>query len=257
MQELESIPNRKPEKDLEDLVLFVYVTFGNLLHVLNQDGFVIFISGAKEKGKTNLALLLAEICWTLNLRRHIATNITTESYMIEKKITDYQTLDAWMKTGGRKLMILDELGKHLKKMRFASEQNLLIMDTVQLIRHYDGGLIGIAPNETFIDQSFLNTDILDAQIYKESQSRSVIKLAKEKEPYIAFHTPATSIRYNSKDTALFTSRPTLNLDTLSLCCRVAKRWYETRSYDVVVKEFAFKSRKQVSEQLRKHIRHTL
>jgi hypothetical protein len=249
-------PEISPE-DMDEIVLQLYRDLGNLLHVLNQDGFVIFISGAKDQGKTNIALLLSEICWTLNLRRHIASNIWTESYMVEKQITNYQDLDAWLKTGGRKLYILDELGTHLKKMRFQSETNLLIMDTVQLIRHYDAGLIGIAPSETFIDQTFLNMDILDARLYKQSRSITRVKITKDREPYLVFHTPATSILYRSKDTATFTLKPRRDLNTLNLCCRVAKYYAENQSYDAVIREFKFKSRKQVSEQLRKHIRHTL
>lgn len=241
---------------MDQLVLKLYDIFGNLLFVLDQDGFVIFISGAKDRGKTNIALLLAEICWTLNFRRHIATNIKTESYMIERQITNYDDLDAWFKGGGRKLYILDELGKHLKKMRFGSEMNLLIMDTVQLVRHYDGGFIGIAPNETFIDSSFLNTDILDAKIYKESRSLTRIKIVKESEPYLAYHTPSTSIDYNSKDTAEFTRKPVRRIETLDLCCRVAKLYADTQSYDAVMKEFKLSSRRRVGQLLRRHIRHT-
>jgi len=257
---MESTQNLKPKfsfEDMDKIVLKLYEVFGNILFTLNQDGFVIFISGAKDQGKTNVALLLAEICWTLNFRRHIATNIKTESYMIEKQITDYDALDTWLKTGGRKLFILDELGKILKKMRFQSEMNLLIMDTVQLIRHYDAGIIGIAPSEKFIDSTFLNTDILDARIYKESRSVTRIKLVKENDPYLAYHTPSTSIGYNSKDTAIFLRKANRPLETLDLCCKVAKLYMETRSYDAVIKTFQFKSRKQVGELLRKHIRHTL
>jgi hypothetical protein len=255
--EVESKPSEISPEEMDQIVLTLYHQLGNILYVLNQDGFVIFISGAKDKGKTNIALLLAQICWTLNFRRHIATNIWTESYMVEKQITNYRDLDAWLKTGGRKLYILDELGTHLRKMRFQSEQNLLIMDTIQLIRHYDAGFIGIAPSDTFIDQTYLNTDILDARLYKESRSRTKIRIMREDEPYTISHTPATSILYRSKDTANFTLRPVIPNDSLELCCRVAKVYAETKSYDAVVKEFNFKSRKQVGEQLRKHIRHTL
>lgn len=252
------INRKQAEKDIEDLLISVYDIFGNLLHILNQDGFVIFISGMKDYGKTNLALLLAEICWTLNFRRNIRTNIATESYMIGKEITNYDDLDLWMKHDhSRKLFVLDELGQHAKKMRFMSEKNQLIMDTVQLIRHYDAGIIGVAPSDKFVDSNFLNTDILDAHLKKDSRSHTLIKLAHEKEPYHVLHTPATSISYNSKDTALFTLHRPIALDTLKRCCAVAKVYAETGSYDAVSKQFNNLNPKQIRELLRRHIKHTL
>jgi hypothetical protein len=218
---------------------------------------VIFISGAKDNGKTNIAFLLAEICYVLNLRRKIGTNITTQSYMISDTITNYEDLDAWLKTGGRKLYILDEFGKHAKKMRFMSEQNQLIMETIQLIRHYDAGFIGVAPSEKFVDSNFLNTDILDAHIIKRSRSRSVIYLTKEREPLNVLHTPATSIGYNSKDTAPFSLHRPVSSDTQRRCCLVARAYAETGSYDAVSRQFNNLNPKQIRELLRRHLRHTL
>ena len=244
------------ESWIDNIVLHLFHVFGDLLFVLNQDGFVIFISGAKDQGKTNLSLLLAEICYVLNFRRNFASNIWTESYMVQKQITNYDHLQQWFESDkSRKGYILDELGKVLKKMRFMSDVNQIIMDTVQLVRHYKAGFIGIAPSEQFIDSLFMNTDILDARLYKESRSVTRISLVRSKQSFRALHTPATSIRYNPLDTASFTLRPIVRLDTLPLCCKVAKRYGETGSYDIIQKEFTLNP-KRIRELIRRHLKHT-
>lgn len=241
---------------IDDIVLKLFRVFGDLLFVLNQDGFVIFISGAKDQGKTNISLLLAEICHVLNFRRNLATNIWTESYMIQRQITNYDSLQQWFESDkSRKLYVLDELGKILKKMRFMSEVNQLIMDTVQLVRHYKAGFIGVAPSEDFIDSLFMNTDILDARIYKESRSVTRISLVRSKQSFRASHTPSTSIRYNSLDTASFTLHAPIKFDTLQLCCKVAMRYGETGSYEIIQKELGMRP-KRIRELIRRHLKHT-
>lgn len=243
-------------QNIDDIVLRLFNIFGDLLFVLNQDGFVIFVSGAKDQGKTNVSLLLAEICYALNFRRNIATNIWTESFMVQKQITNYDDLQAWFERDkSRKLYVLDELGKILKKMRFMSELNQLIMDTVQLVRHYDAGFIGVAPSEQFIDSLFLNTDILDARLYKQSRSVTRISLTRSKTSFNAFHTPATSIRYNSKDTASFRLHAPVSISSIRPCCSIAKRYAETGSYATIEKETGLNP-KRIRELIRRHLKHT-
>lgn len=180
--------------------------------LLQRDGFVIFISGAKEKGKTNLALLLAEIAYRFGYRKEIATNIWTESYFV-KQITNFPDLKEWLGRGGKKIYILDEAGKHIKKMRFMTDQNQQMMDLIQLIRHYDAGLIGCAPSESFIDNQFLNTDILDAKIRKITQKYAKVHDYLQNTMYILKQIPTTSIKYNSKDIATFNmERKTIRTD---------------------------------------------
>jgi len=203
---------------------------GSLDDVLQRDGFIIFICGGKEKGKTNLALLLAEWCHVFGYRKRVSTNIATEDFRMEKKITDLVTLKAWFEEGGRKLYILDELGKHLRRNRFMSAKNVDILDLCQLIRHYDAGLIGCAPSEDFIDSKFLNTDILDCKIKKITQATAKIDNYLLKESYFINDVPPTSIIYDSKDIAPFTEKPLVKLEDLPLCCRVSATYAITGSY---------------------------
>ena len=241
---------------MDDIVLRLYNIFGDLLFVLNQDGFVIFVAGAKDQGKTNVSLLLEEICYVLNFRRNIATNIWTESYMVQKQITNYDSLQSWLEHDGtRKGFILDELGKLLKKMRFMSDLNQIIMDTVQLVRHYKCGFIGVAPSEDFIDSLFMNTDILDARLYKESRSVTRVSLVRSKQSFRVLHTPSTSIRYNSLDTATFTVHAPVVLSDLRPCCAIAQRYAQGASYAQIERETG-KNRKVIRDMILRHLKHT-
>ena len=84
---------------------------------------------------------------------------------------------------------MDEAGKHIRKSRFMTQKNILIMDTIQLIRHYDAGFIGIAPSESFINNNFLNTDILDAKIRKIKKDVAIVFDYLIKESYFLYGIP--------------------------------------------------------------------
>jgi len=174
-----------------------------LENLLSQDGFIVFVEGKKGSGKTNFSMLLLEICHNFNLRTNFATNIETKCDYI-KKIDNYYKLESWLQNdSGKKLYVLDEAGKHIKKMRFMTDQNLKFMELLQLIRHYDAGFIGVAPSSSFIDSSFLNTDILDARVRKLNKSTVKVVDYLSNSVYLIHRVPKTSIRHNGKDIALF------------------------------------------------------
>ena len=181
-----------------------------------------------------MALLLAEWCYTFGYKTRIASNIKAEGYMIEQQITDKQTLEKWLEESGQKLFIFDELGKHLRRNRFMTAKNVEILDLVQLIRHYDAGIIGCAPSENFIDSKFLNTDVLDVKIKKLSKKNAKIDNYLSKQSYFLNDIPKTSIEYDSKDIAAFTEKPLIKMEDLPLCCRVSQTYALTGTYKAVI-----------------------
>lgn len=190
--------------------------------ILSLDGFILFIEGPKGFGKTNIAMLLAELCHEHKLRENIATNIETECYYVTK-IDNYPDLKYWLEhTEGKKLYVLDEAGKHIKRMRFMTEQNLKFMELIQLIRHYDAGFIGIAPSSKFIDTAFLNTDILDARIRKLSLKRAIVHDYRNNDHYFLTDLPKTSIDHDSKDIANFSMEKVISISDLSVGGQIAK-----------------------------------
>lgn len=226
-------------------------------NLLNLDGFVFFIEGKKGRGKTNLALLIAEICHTFGYRMHIATNIKCESYFVEH-IDNYPDLETWLKKlNGKKLYILDESGKHLPRMGFMSTQNKDFMGVLQLIRHYDGGFIGIAPSQKRIDSGFLNTDILDAKIKKISLTNAKVTDYYSGECYFLNNLPRTSIIHNSKDFAEFFLEKRIDVKALEDCCQFAHYYYKFGSYPRALKAMGLPEHPEAGKRLMmKHLRHS-
>lgn len=228
--------------------------------VLSLDGFVIFIEGSKGSGKTNLAILLLEICREHDLRNLFASNIEMKDPDI-LYINNYPDLDQWFKEEiGLKLFILDEAGKHLKRRRFMSNSNVKIMDIVQLIRHYDGGLIGIAPSSKLIDTLFLNTDLLDARIRKAGNKQRSKKIAKvydiyNNEIYTLYDLPRTSIKHNAKTDAIFTMDKKVDIKKLPWCCQVAKRYVQLGSYRSIANQLGIHP-EQVKREIIRHLKHS-
>jgi hypothetical protein len=231
-----------------------------ILELLSQDGFTMFIRGGKEHGKTNLAMLIVELCQELKLRKHFATNIKTESYYI-KQIANKPDLDVWLqKTKGLKTYVMDELGKNLRKFGFASKKNQDIMDILQLIRHFDCGFIGMAPSGKFVDSSFLlANDVLDMEIKKITKTTAKVMDYFHNESYLWCDIPPTSIIHNGKDIAKFDMTKPEVLDTDPLCCRVAACAAKMNEADVsmgkIGKIFNLNS-EQAKRELIKHLKHS-
>lgn len=228
-----------------------------LIDLLNLDGFVFFIEGNKGKGKTNFALKIAEICFTFGFRIKIASNIKTGCYYV-KYINNYPDLESWLKTeSGKKLYILDESGKHIARMAFMSSQNKNFMDILQMIRHYDGGFIGIAPSQKRIDSGFLNTDILDAKLKKVSLTTVKVTDYFNNECYFLYDIPRTSIRHSSKDLAVFSMEKQVDMKTLDDCCQFAHHYYKFGSLGKAMKAMGLPDQPEAGKRLLiKHLRHS-
>jgi hypothetical protein len=225
-----------------------------LFRILNQDGFCGFIHGRKDKGKTDISLLLAEICYKKNFRRKIASNIWTESYMVQSQITNVPDLEDWLKGPDRKLFILDEAGKHLGKMNFMTKKSKAIMDAVQLIRHFDCGLIAITPAKKFIDSGYLDPDNIDFIIKKITRSWAKVWLYNSQHNIDLYNIPKTSINFNSKDIATLTYERT-KVESNLLCCQIAQLYMVGTTFGAIGKNFNL-DRQQVKRELIKHLRHS-
>jgi hypothetical protein len=232
------------------------VSLGNLDPILQRDGFIIYISGGKEKGKTDFGLLLAEYCHLKGYRTKIGTNVETESYMIEKQITNLPDLKEWLKESKRKLFLLDEAGLSIPKLRFMSSMNIEIMKILQMIRHYDAGFIGIAPSTKNIDSTFMDTDILDAHIKKLSKQLAVVKDYLKNSTYFLYAIPRTSLNFNSKHIAEFTMEKPAILKDLPLCCQVAASYSSTGNMKQVGDAFKLDPT-QIRRLIRQHCKHSL
>lgn len=227
------------------------------IDLLSQDGFVIFISGGKEHGKTNFSMLLNEYCFYSKLRKHFATNIGVTSYYMQK-LNTYPDLKNFLeKKPGKKTYTMDELGKILRRMGFATKGNQGLMDIIQLIRHYDCGFIGNAPSERFVDSNFLNVDILDAHIKKISKTSAKVIDRLHGCSYFINDIPRTSLIHNGKDIATFLMEKPIDVSGLKDCCKAAYHYARTKGLEDTGKFFTpVKDATQVKRLIIQHLAHT-
>lgn len=180
-----------------------------ILDLFKRPSVIIFIRGRRGSGKTDISLLIAETLYKHKVISEIATNIKIlESPFTINHISSLDDLEAWLKSSrSRKLYILDEAGKAIRRRAPMSSLNIHILDNIQVIRHYRASLIIIAPSDEFVDRAALGEDILDVVITKPSFKNPKVALWADlidMQQFTLKNIPATSVRYDSYDVAPFT-----------------------------------------------------
>jgi len=204
-----------------------------LVPIYKQSSSITFISGRRGYGKTDFAFRIGEDGLEDHFFDKIAANV--ELSRLDPRcilISYYNTLEEWLLTEGKKLYILDELGKEAYRMDFLSAKSKVIMKLCQLVRKYDAHLIGIAPSDTLVNKLFMNTDILDAHMVK--MSKKIVQLKN----YVTFkmsyltEIPRTTIPFKTKYIAQFELKDPAKrrqLETLPYKERVALLYLKHRS----------------------------
>lgn len=229
----------------------------DLRRLFQQTSTVILNTGRRGKGKTNLALRTMEEAYEEKLITKIATNIKTFDDRVVQ-ICYFNDLEKWLQGNGKKGIVLDELGKHLNRMRFMTELSKLILDLIQLVRHYDAYFIGCGVTDELINKHFLNVDLLDCHIKKLSWKTASVKNFVTYQSYILQDIPCTNIKYDSKDIAVFEKSnprtPMEAFESLPKCCKVAFLYMKLRSYRKVADRMDI-TFQDVAYQLDKHLQH--
>jgi hypothetical protein len=171
----------------------------------------IMILGRRETGKTDLSLLIAEIVYHFGIIKNIATNIKIyESEIPIDRVTNLQDLDLWARDHqGKKLYILDEIGKSVRRRTPMARLNISVIDRLQVLRKHKLSIIGIAPDQKYVDSSTLGSDMLDATFIKYNFENPKIALfvdyLENQETEIR-NLPRTGIHFDTWDSAPFTER---------------------------------------------------
>lgn len=161
-----------------------------------------------------MSLYITQVLSEFKVIAEFATNIKIlDSPFPIQRITNMQDLESWLgSTHGRKLYILDEAGKAVRRRTPMDRLNINILDSIQVIRHYRGNLIFIAPADHFIDSAMLGSDVLDVRIRKWNFKNPKVGVwfdLMEERRIDLDGIPATQIRYDNHDIAPFTkSDPT-------------------------------------------------
>ena len=153
-------------------------------------------------------MLIAEILNKFKIVSNFAGNIKVYSSPFNfQRITNLDDLRFWCEnTKGRKLFILDEAGKSLRRRTPMSSLNIKLLDQLQILRKFKLSLILIAPHEKYLDSATLGSDVLDARITKNDLNPKVALYVDtfHNIPIEFYDIPRTSIKFDTWDIAPFT-----------------------------------------------------
>lgn len=183
---------------LENLILDLFMRFS----------VAIYIKGRRGTGKTDFALLIAEILNRFNFIKMFATNIEVHEAPFQVDyITNLEDLDDWARSKtDRKLFIGDEWGKAMKRRRPMSELSIELMDKLQTLRKYRLSAIFIAPADKYIDSSALGSDVLDVIVEKPIFNTPQFALWDDQLTYFQtqlHNIPRTNVKFATYDIAPF------------------------------------------------------
>jgi hypothetical protein len=227
---------------------------------------VCIIYGNPETGKTDTALLLAEIGLKEKVLDYFASNINT--YDNGERITSLDRLDYWFKNQvGKKLFILDEAGIHDDSRSPLSTMNKRIRHEVFIIRKFKGHIIFILQELEDLDK-WKNSELTGMIVKKqvaEGEYIAKIKCKWHEEMIIVRDIPKTSIPYDTLDISPFTLQEELSDNELQLKGipnQVAYLYCKTGNFSVICKTLKEQTGQdwkpmQVKRALQQYIRQTL
>lgn len=178
---------------------------------------VCVIYGNPETGKTDTALLFAEIAIKEKALDYFASNINT--YDNGERITSLDKMDYWFKNQvGKKLFILDEAGIHDDSRNSLSTMNKRIRHEVFIIRKFKGHIIFILQELEDLDK-WKNSELTGLIVKKQVVDGEYIAKIKCKwhdEIILVRDIPKTTIPYDTLDISPFTLEEELSDDDLQL-----------------------------------------
>lgn len=137
-----------------------------------------------------------------------ATNVKVfDSPFPIEHIDNLEDLDYWASTVyGRKIFLLDEAGRTMRRRTPMSSLNVKWLDDMQILRKYKLSIIFVTPHEKYMDSGALGSDILDAVIVKPNFKNPKIALYKdilEDFGLSLYDVPRTKVNFDTWDTATF------------------------------------------------------
>ncbi|MEM2999576.1 MAG: hypothetical protein QXX34_03510 [Candidatus Bathyarchaeia archaeon] len=227
---------------------------------------VCVIYGNPDTGKTDTALLIAEIGLNEGLLDYFASNVNT--YGHGERLTSLQDVDYWFKHQvGRKLFILDEAGIHDDSRSPLSTLNRKIRHEIFIIRKFKGHVIFILQELEDLDKwknSELTGMVVKKQVY-DGEYIGKIKCKWMEDLVVVRDFPRATIPFDTYDISPFTLERQLDEDELQLKGipnQVAYLYATTGNFSVICKTLKEQTGQdwkpmQVKRALQQYIRQTL
>ena len=218
---------------------------------------IIFVTGRMGKGKTDFCLLIGELALQNRWVNHVATNIKVFDDRFVH-ITSWAELENWLKLDRKKkLYIFDEASSNISRRTPMAQLNRRIVDLAFKLRKYRAHLLLAAVSRGLVDSTFETIpDLVLGEFQKVSRETAILQSDLFDDLIIIRNIPPTTVKFDTYDIAPFSLTPP-DEGLQFLCCKVAKRYAETKNMTKVAQEFGIPTREQVKQLLIKHIRHTL
>ena len=234
-----------------------FIDFVTYLFTRATSAFIIIL-GRRETGKTDFALLIAEILDREGIIKNFATNIKIYSSPFPiTRIDNLDDLRFWAKdTKGKKLFLFDEFGKAMRRRTPMSSLNVKLIDDFQVLRKFKQSTIAITVNEKYIDNVALGSDILDGYFIKPNYQNQKIAyyydcLANYGKSINGI--PRTSVKFDTWDVAPFKEHGKMGKPTFKDRDRaVLWEW----SHGKTIKELGL-HKMQINRLVRKFIKESL
>ena len=164
---------------------------------------IVLITGRMGSGKTDFALLVAEILLENGIVDEVGTNIRVEDERF-KRVNSVETLRKWLVSSKkRKLFILDEAAVHIDARRPMSKMNRELRYMAFLLRKFRGKFILVSQRGEDVESTFRAPDLWLATIKKLNKKTALVVSDIWDYPILLQGIPKTSIPYDTYDIAPF------------------------------------------------------
>lgn len=184
-----------------------------ILELFRDVAPIIFVVGRHGRGKTDFALLIAELLFDHSVIKKFSSNIM----IFDPKGYDYShvtnlwRLQQWLYPKRvHKLFILDEAGINIDRRNPLGKVNRQIRYIGFLVRKFRGKLIFISQRSKDIESTFSDTDIWLGTFRKLSKREAILIDNLHADPCYISDIPATSLKFDSYDIAPFSIEPSFD-----------------------------------------------
>lgn len=185
--------------------------------------------GAWKLGKTDFALYLSQILLQLGLVSEVASNIYTQGHY--PQISDMISLKSWLhRNNRRKLYILDEMNKHLKRRRAMSSKNVEILDILPEISKARARLMGVGQDIFSVDKEFTKDIWVKGIFIKRNLKKAQLISRLLSRPKVFCNVPKTSVPFDPYEIAPFTLKPKSSIMFKDVELQRLYRWAKGASW---------------------------
>lgn len=236
--------------------------------IFRHEAIIVIIVGFWKHGKTNVGLKIAEDLIKFGLIEVCATNIKITETKTMRYIEDMETLKEFHYDDPdnpiHKAFIFDEAGKLAVKRGAMRRENVSWMKFIPELSKGRMKLIVITQAEFLTDSMFTETEFTRATINAKKHERYGYSITVESElidpNFIIINKfPKCKTEYSAYSSAeWFLTKREQTKSRQLYCCKIARlyaveKWSSTK----IANEEGLKTRLQVMNILKRHIRHTL